>query len=80
MGLGQGRNFQMNELRRIRIKCEIDQLSQARQRIHKILDDEDLAIRVDPNHGYGDKESTDALSEVGAILLIAIGKLQKARK
>ena len=70
----------MNELRRIRIKCEIDQLSQARQRVHKIRDDEDRAIRGDPNHGYGDQESTDALSEVGQILLVAIGRLQKARK
>jgi hypothetical protein len=70
----------MNELRKIRIKCEIDQLSQARQRINKIRDDEDRAISGDPNHGYGDKESADVLSEVGAILLVAIGKLQKARK
>ena len=70
----------MNELRRIRIKCEIDVLSQARQRVQKIRDDEDRAILGDPGHGYGDQESTDALSEVGAILLIAIGKLQKARK
>lgn len=70
----------MNELRRIRIKCEIDLLSQVRQRVQKIRDDEDRAISGDPIHGYGDQESTDALSEVGAILLIAIGKLQKARK
>ena len=70
----------MNELRRIRIKCEIDLLSQVRQRVQKIRDDEDRAISGDTNHWYGDQESTDALSEVGAILLIAIGKLQKARK
>ena len=70
----------MNELRRIRIKCEIDLLSQVRQRIHKIRDDEDRAIAGDPNHGYGDQEVTDCLSEVGHILLVAIGRLQKARK
>ena len=70
----------MNELRRIRIKCEIDLLSQVRQRVQKIRDDEDRAISGDPNHGYGDQESTDTLSEVGQILLFAIGKLQKARK
>lgn len=70
----------MNELRRIRIKCEIDLLSQVRQRVQKIRDDEDRAISGDPGQGYGDQESTDALSEVGAVLLIAIGKLQKARK
>lgn len=70
----------MNELRRIRIKCEIDLLSQVRQRIHKIRDDEDRAIAGDHNHGYGDQEVTDCLSEVGHILLVAIGRLQKARK
>ena len=70
----------MNELRRIRIKCEIDLLSPVRQRVQKIRDDEDRAISGDPNHGYGDQDSTDALSDVGSILLIAIGKLQKARK
>jgi hypothetical protein len=70
----------MNELRRIRIKCEIDQLSMARQRIHKIRDDEDRAIAGDPSHGYGNQGATDALSEVGHILLVAIGKLQRARK
>jgi hypothetical protein len=70
----------MTEFRRIRIKCEIDQLSQARQRIHKIRDDEDRAIAGDPKHGYGNQEVTETLSEVGHILLVAIGKLQKARK
>ena len=34
----------MNEVRRLRIKCEMEQLATLRERVHKIRDDEDRAI------------------------------------
>lgn len=36
----------MNEVRRARIQCDIEQLAAARERIHKIRDDEDLMSEV----------------------------------
>ncbi len=74
---GEGRK---NEVRRLRIKCEIEQLAAARERIAKIRDDEERVVKGLSPHGDGAAEVVDALSEVGAVLLAAIGKLDKARK
>ncbi len=70
----------MNEVRRLRIKCEIEQLAAARERIAEIRDDEERVVKGLSPHGDGAAEVVDALSEVGAVLLVAIGKLDKARK
>jgi hypothetical protein len=70
----------MNEVRRLRIKCEIDQIAAARERIAKIRDDEERVVKGLSPHGDGSAEVVDTLSEIGAVLLIAIGKLDKARK
>ena len=70
----------MNEVRRLRIKCEIAQLADVRERIAKIRDDEERVIKGLSPHGDGSAEVVDALSEIGCILLVAIGKLDKARK
>jgi hypothetical protein len=70
----------MNEVRRLRIKCEIDQLAAMRERIAKIRDDEERVVKGLSPHGEGCTEALDALSEVGCVLLVAIGKLDKARK
>lgn len=67
----------MNEVRRLRVKCEIDQLAVMRERIHKIRDDEGRAIQGGVG---GNQKATDLLSEVGLILLVALDKLQKAKK
>ena len=40
----------MNEVRRARIQCDIEQLAAARERIHKIRDDEERAIRGESPH------------------------------
>lgn len=70
----------MNTFRQVRLKFEIDQLSALRQRIHKLRDDEDRAIAGLSPHGPGDQRVADTLSEVHAVLLVAIGKLDNARK
>ena len=55
-------------------------LAAARERIHKIRDDEDRAIRGESPHGTGSHEASDILSEVGFLLMIAIDRLSKAKK
>ena len=70
----------MNEVRRLRIKCEIDRLAEMRERLHKIRDDEDRVIRGLSPNGDGNEEASDLLSEVGFILLVALDKLQKAKQ
>lgn len=70
----------MNEVRRLRIKCEIDQLAAVRERLHKIRDDEDRVLQgLSPNCD-GSAEASDLLSEVGFILMVALDRLQKAKK
>ena len=70
----------MNEVRRARIQCDIEQLAAARERIHKIRDDEDRAIRGESPHGTGSHEASDIMSEVGFLLMIAIDRFSKAKK
>jgi len=70
----------MNEVRRARIQCDIEQLVSVRERIHKIRDDEDRAIRGESPHGPGSHEASDIMSEVGVLLMIAIDRLSKAKK
>lgn len=70
----------MNEVRRARIQCEIDLLAGARERLSKIRDDEDRALSGNVLYGDGDQEVTDGLSEVGCILLVAIGRLDKLKR
>ena len=48
--------------------------------INMIRDDEERVVKVLSPHGDGAAEVVDTLSEVGAALLVAIGKLDKARK
>ena len=43
-------------------------------------DDEERVVKGLSPHGDGAAEVVDTLSEVGAALLVAIGKLDKARK
>lgn len=69
----------MNEVRRLRVKCEIEQLAHMRERIAKIRDEEERVIKGLSPHGEGSTEAVDALSEVGFVLLAAIGKLDKVR-
>ena len=70
----------MNEVRCVRVACEIDQLVLARSRIEKIRDDEDKSLSGNPIYGSGDAEASDTLSEVGHILMVAIGKLERIKK
>lgn len=70
----------MNEVRRLRIKCEIDQLAAVRERLHKIRDDEDRVLQGLSPNGDGNEEAADLLSEVGFILLVVLDKLQKAKR
>jgi hypothetical protein len=70
----------MNEIRRARVQCEIDLLAGVRERIARIRDDEDKALSGNSLYGDGDQEVTDALSEVGFILLVAIGRLDKVKR
>jgi hypothetical protein len=67
----------MNEVRRLRIKCEMEQLATLRERVHKIRDDEDRAIAGGVG---GSQDASDTLSEVGNILLVAIGQLDRAKR
>lgn len=70
----------MNEVRRARINCEIDLLTSVRDRLSRIRDDEDKALAGTPIYGSGDTEASDTLSEVGHILLLVIGKLDRIKK
>ena len=67
----------MNEVRRLRIKCEMEQLATLRERVHKIRDDEDRSIAGGVG---GSQDASDTLSEVGNILLVAIGQLDRAKR
>lgn len=69
----------MNEVRRARVKCDIDILAAARDRIDKIRDDEDRAIRGECQHGPGSQSATDFLTEAGHILGVVVDLLQKAK-
>ena len=66
----------MNEVRRLRIKCEMEQLATLRERVHKIRDDEDRAIAGGVG---GSQDASDTLSEVGNILLVVLGLLGRAK-
>jgi hypothetical protein len=70
----------MNELRRVRIKCQIDLIAHARELIDKIRDDEDRAIRGENQHGAGCQASSDFLSEASHRLMVVIDRLQKAKQ
>lgn len=70
----------MNEVRRCRVKSEINVLTDSRARIRKIMSDEDRALEGVSMHGHGSREATDSLSETSFILLVAIGMLEKALK
>lgn len=67
----------MNEVRRVRIRLEMEELSKLRERVHKIRDDEDRAIAGGVG---GSQDASDTLSEVGNILLVAIGQLDCAKR
>ena len=66
----------MNEVRRLRIKCEMEQLATLRERVHKIRDDEDRAIA---GGAGGSQDASDTLSEVGNIMLVVLGLLGRAK-
>lgn len=66
----------MNEVRRLRIKCEMEQLATLRERVHKIRDDEDRAIAGGVG---GSQDASDTLSEVGNIMLVVLGLLGRAK-
>ena len=66
----------MNEVRRLRIKCEMEQLATLRERVHKIRDDEDRSIAGGVG---GSQDASDTLSEVGNILLVVLGLLGRAK-
>lgn len=70
------RNNNMNEFRRDRIRCEIEQLATLRERLHRIRDDED---RVIAGGAGGSQEASDHLSQAASTILAAIGLLDKAR-
>lgn len=70
----------MNEVRRARIKCDIDLLSCIRERIDKIRDDEDRALRGDPLHGFGNAAACVFLSEASQALMIVIDRMQRAKQ
>ena len=70
----------MNEVRRARVQCEIDLLIAIRERVSRIRDDEDKSLSGDPRYGSGEVEASDVLSEIGHILLVVIGKLDKVKK
>lgn len=70
----------MNELRRSRIKCEIDIISTARDRIDKIRDDEERALRGDHSQEYGSQGAADLLTEASHILGVVSAILQKAKQ
>jgi hypothetical protein len=67
----------MNEVRRVRIKLEMEELAKIRERIHKIRDDEDRSISGGVG---GSQEASDLMSETACILLVAMGQLDKAKR
>ena len=67
----------MNEVRRVRIRIEMDEIAKLRERVHKIRDDEDRSIAGGLD---GSQDASDTLSEVGNILLVAIGQLDRAKR
>ena len=69
----------MNEVRKARIKCDIDILAAARERIDKIRDDEDRPLRGEHAHGPGSQDATDMLTEAGRILGVVVSMLHKAK-
>lgn len=70
----------MNEVRRARVNCEIDLLTSIHNRLSRIRDDEDKSLGGNPIYGSGEAEASDTLSEVGHILLVVIGKLDRIKK
>ena len=66
----------MNEVRRVRIRLEMEELSKLRERVHKIRDDEDRAIAGGVG---GSQDASDTLSEVGNIMLVVLGLLGRAK-
>lgn len=67
----------MNEVNRVRIKLEMEEIAKIRERIHKIRDDEDRSIAGGVG---GSQEASDLMSETGCILLVALGQLDKAKR
>lgn len=70
----------MNDERRARLWNEIELLTAVRDRVKRIRDDEDNGRRGSPRHGYGSEDASDSLSDASHILLIAIDRLERARK
>ena len=69
----------MNEVRRARIQCEVDNLAYMREKIDKIRDDE---ARGRTDSRFGDNSNEDALdylSEASHCCLVIIDRLQKAK-
>lgn len=67
----------MNEVRRVRIRLEMEGLAKLRERVHKIRDDEDRAIAGGLD---GSQDASDTLSEVAHILLVVLGLLDRAKR
>lgn len=67
----------MNEFRRLRIKSAMELLAELREKIHKIRDDEDRSVASGID---GSQDASDLLSEVGNILLVALGQLDRAKR
>lgn len=70
----------MNEVRRARIRCDIELVAAVRERIEKIRDDEARGL-TDANFGTGASEAAlDYLSEASHCCLVVIDRLQKAKQ
>lgn len=67
----------MNEVRRVRIRLEMEELAKLRERVHKIRDDEDRSIAGDCG---GSQDASDTLSEAAHILLVVLGLLDRAKR
>jgi len=67
----------MKDVRRVRIRIEMEELAKLRERVHKIRDDEDREIAGGVG---GSQDASDTLSEVGNILLVALGQLDRAKR
>lgn len=68
----------MNDARRLCLKGEVDILAAMRVRLRKMRDDEDRISNG--KYGEANQEVTDLLSEAGLVLLVAIDKLNKAKR
>jgi len=69
----------MNEFRRVRLQCDIEQLAHLRERLDKIRDDEARG-RTDARFGPGcSEDALDFLSEASHCCLVVIDRLQKAK-